>query len=212
MKSCEFELRLLELQGMILTAITSSGGGCCPTAATEATLQQVSTEATLQQVLVALQTGQEFEQNLVIDQGGVGCPNNCPTYLQVRIWDTVTHTFSSPIYYNATGIVVVPVGPLALVNPQYVLDNILTQISSLNTSFVSVTRTPSLIRISSAGTIPAGARSVSVFNAGLANGTWLGSIIKPGEQFSYDAGAQGDLLTAFTYNGTGSELVITTLF
>jgi hypothetical protein len=52
---------------------------------------------------------------------------------------------------------------------------------------------------------------VSVYNAGLASGTWLGVVIKTGEQFTYDAGAQGDTLAAFAYDGTGTELVITTL-
>ncbi len=91
-----------------------------------------ATEATLLMVLAALQNGQEFEQNLVTDLGGVGCPANCPTYLQVRIFNTETHTFDPPIYYNAAGVVVVPVGPLQLVNPQFVLDNILVQLQAIN--------------------------------------------------------------------------------
>lgn len=92
---------------------------CCPTAATEITLLAV---------LAALQNGQEFEQNIVIDLGGVGTP----TYLQIRIFDSVTHTFAAPIYYTASGVVVVPVGPLELVNPQLVLNNILTQVTAIN--------------------------------------------------------------------------------
>lgn len=93
-----------------------------------------ATEATLLQVLAAIQSGQEYEQNLVVDQGGVGCPTNCPTYLQIRIWNSVTHTFDPPIYYDAAGSVVVPVGPVALVNPQYVLENILTQVTAINSN------------------------------------------------------------------------------
>lgn len=92
-----------------------------------------ATEATLLQVLAAIQSGQEYEQNLVIDEGGVGCPANCPTYLQIRIWNSVTHTFDPPIYYDASGAVVVPVGPVALVNPQYVLENILVEVDGINT-------------------------------------------------------------------------------
>lgn len=93
-----------------------------------------ATEATLLQVLAAIQSGQEYEQNLVVDQGGVGCPGNCPTYLQIRIWDTVNHVFLPPVYYDASGALVVPVGPIELVNPQYVLENILTQVTAINTS------------------------------------------------------------------------------
>lgn len=92
-----------------------------------------ATEATLLQVLAAIQSGQEYEQNLVVDQGGVGCPTNCPTYLQIRIWNSVTHTFDPPIYYDAAGALVVPVGPVALVNPQYVLENILVEVDAINT-------------------------------------------------------------------------------
>lgn len=92
-----------------------------------------ATEATLLQVLAAIQSGQEYEQNLVIDQGGVGCPANCPTYLQIRIWNSVTHTFDPPVYYDASGALVVPVGPVALVNPQYVLENILVEVDAINT-------------------------------------------------------------------------------
>lgn len=91
-----------------------------------------ATEATALAILAAIQSGQEYEQNIVIDKGGVGCPGNCPTYLQVRIWDTVTHTFLPPVYYDASGAVVVPVGPVELVNPQYVLENILTQVTAIN--------------------------------------------------------------------------------
>jgi len=91
-----------------------------------------ATEATLLQVLLALQNGQEFEQNLVMDLGGAGCPGNCPTYLQVRVWNTVTHSFDPPIYYNAAGVIVVPVGPLEIVNPQYVLENVLLELQSID--------------------------------------------------------------------------------
>lgn len=91
-----------------------------------------ATEATLLAVLAALQGEQEFEQSLVMDLGGVGCPGACPTYLRISIFNTVTHTFDPPIYYNAAGAVVVPVGPLEIVNPQYVLASMLTQLQAIN--------------------------------------------------------------------------------
>jgi len=189
-----------------------------------------ATEATLLQVLASIQAGQEYEQNLVTDLGGVGCPANCPTYLQIRIWDTVNHVFLPPVYYDAAGAVVVPVGPIALVNPQYVLENILTQVtainadldvalstraseatlSSLNNKFTPVVRTPGMIRSSGVGAVAAGTRSVSVYNAGLIDAAWLGAALKPGEQLSFEAGAQGDTLGAFAYDGTGTDLLITT--
>lgn len=232
-----FQFKNLQLLGDILTAVAPAGG--------------LATEATLLLVLAALQNGQEFEQNLVMDLGGVGCPNNCPTYLQVRVWNTVTHTFDPPVYYDATGAVVVPVGPLEIVNPQYVLEDMLVQLTSINTNVLTTTafqarintlgqktmanstpvvlpsdqsaipvtgtffpagvvRTPTLLRATGAGTVAAGSQSVSVYNAGNANGTWLGVSIKPGEQLSYSA-KQSDTLGAFAYDGTGTELVITYL-
>lgn len=242
-----------------------------------------ATEVTALAILAAIQSGQEYEQNLVIDLGGIGCPINCPTYLQIRIWDTVNHIFLPPIYYDAAGNLVVPVGPLELVNPQYVLQNILNQVtaintdldvalstrasettllltntalgtintslsglatqatlltvktvldnikldtanldvalstrasettlSTLNTKFTPVVKTPGFFRTSAIGSIAAGSRSVSVYNAGLVNGLLLGSLIKPGEQFSFEAGAQADTLGAITYDGTGTDLAIIT--
>ncbi len=74
-----------------------------------------------------------------------------------------------------------------------------------------VTVTPSLLRVTNSGTITAGKKSVSVYNAGSANGTWLGVVIKPGEQFSYSVYGAFETLAAFAYNATGTELVITTL-
>jgi hypothetical protein len=78
-------------------------------------------------------------------------------------------------------------------------------------AYTPVQRTPSLARVTIPGTVAAGARSVSVYNAGLANGVWLGAVIKPGEQFNYDAASIADTLKAFPYDGTGTELVITTV-
>lgn len=176
----------------LLNAITiSTGGG--------------ATEATALAILAALQSDQEFEQNLVLDLGGVGCPNNCPTYLQVRIWNSVTHTFDPPVYYNASGAVVVPVGPLEIVNPQYTLEQILAQLST-------TARTPGLLRVAAPGpgTVVAGYQKVSVYNCGSANATLLGQTLKQGEIVSFEAN-KNDTLGAITYDALTSELLIATL-
>jgi len=85
-------------------------------------------------------------------------------------------------------------------------------LSALNSQFTAVTRTPSLIRTGGSGTI-AGARSISVYNAGAAAGSILGVAgnILPGEIFNFDAGGENDTLAAFAYNGAGTTLVITTI-
>lgn len=66
-----FQFRNLQLLGDISASVAPPGG--------------LATEATFQSVLVAIQSEQEFEQSIVTDQGGVGCPTNCPTYLMVHL-------------------------------------------------------------------------------------------------------------------------------
>ena len=185
---------VLQLLGQIASG--SGGSPCCPTAATEATLQQV---------LAALQGGSIFFSNLVIDTGGVGCPINCPTYSEVSVWNGVGFTIT---YYDANGAVIIPVGPLIYVNPQYVLNDILLQVTSINTPTV---RTPAMFRTSASGSVTAGKRSVSIRNAGAADGVVLGAAILPGEIVNFDAGSLKDTLGAITYNGTGTDLLIITI-
>jgi hypothetical protein len=73
-------------------------------------------------------------------------------------------------------------------------------------------RTPSLARVTNAvgSPIAAGSRSVTIANTGGANGLVLGVTIKPGEVLSWSAG-EGDTLSAISYDGTGTELTITTV-
>jgi hypothetical protein len=208
----KYELSVLQLLEVISIAIPAAA--CCPTAATEATLQQV---------LAAIQSGQEYEQNLVVDQGGVGCPANCPTYLQIRIWNSVTHTFDPPIYYDASGAVVVPVGPLALVNPQFVLENILAQVTAsnvlltdieLNTSPVNTVPgftidTTSII----ATAVPTGVKAFSLLFRGT-GGELNGAVVPDGYRVDFGNG-KDPVVTAMTYlrptAGTGQEVLISTL-
>jgi hypothetical protein len=175
-----------------------------------------ATEATLLQVLAAIQSGQEYEQNLVVDQGGVGCPTNCPTYLQIRIWNSVTHTFDPPIYYDAAGSVVVPVGPLALVNPQYVLENILTQVTAINVAVSPVNTVPGFtIDIVSVGAtpVPTGVKAFSLLFRGT-GGQLNGATVPDGYRIDFGNG-KDPVVTAMTYlrptAGTGQEVLISTL-
>ena len=59
--------------------------------------------------------------------------------------------------------------------------------------------------------IVAGRRRITVANMGVANGLVLGAVIKPGEILSWPAGDLRDTLGALSYDGTGTELVITTV-
>ena len=71
-------------------------------------------------------------------------------------------------------------------------------------------RIPVFLRSSGSGTITDVAYSLSVSNVGAANGTFLGVIIKPGETLNFGADALNNYYPAntFTYNGSGTELII----
>ena len=111
-----YQLSNLQLLADILKGVTPLGG--------------LATESTALNILSALQSGQSFVQNIVIDLGGVGCPTACPTYLEVKIWNGTG--FDPSMYYDADGAAVTPVGPLEYVNPQFVLQQILTQATAIN--------------------------------------------------------------------------------
>jgi hypothetical protein len=190
-----YQLKNLQLLGQIAA---STAVPCCPTAATEATLLQV---------LNSLQQGQAFQQALVTDTGGLSCPD-CPTYLEVRIWNGVS--FDAPIYYDAAGNVVIPVGPVVYINPQYVLENILIQETSINAA-LNATRTPNILRTISGGSIAPAVYSISFYNAGTTNGDVNGATLAAGETINFDAGGNGNMFSAssFTYTASATaELLI----
>jgi hypothetical protein len=73
-----------------------------------------------------------------------------------------------------------------------------------------VARTPEFLRRSVAGTVNVITYSLSVSNVGAANGIFLGSTIKPGETLNFSADAVNNYFAAgmFSYDGTGTELII----
>lgn len=87
----------------------------------------LATETTLLAVLTAIAGESEFETFIVIDTG------NANAVLRVvYTWNTVTHTFDPPVYYDAAGAVVIPVGPLIFQDNSAVLANILIQDTAIN--------------------------------------------------------------------------------
>lgn len=74
----------------------------------------------------------------------------------------------------------------------------------------SVTRTPALIRDNGPDTIAAGAKSVSIYNAGGATGTVLGTNLLATERVTFSA-EDKDVLAAIVYDATGTEFLIATL-
>ena len=103
-------------------------------------LQDSSTtaNATLLNILAALQNGQSFAQLLVEDQGGTGCPTNCPVYTEVKTWNGTS--FDPPIYYDAEGNAFNPPGgpapalngPIVYINPDYHLQQLVLLATSMN--------------------------------------------------------------------------------
>ena len=108
-----YQLRNLQLLGGIQDCCTASGG-------------------TLLSILAALQGGQNFTQNLVEDQGGTGCPTNCPVYTEIKIWNGTS--FDPPVYYDAAGNIVTPVGPVVYLNPDYHLAQMVLLLTSIDNS------------------------------------------------------------------------------
>jgi hypothetical protein len=158
----------------------------------------VNVDSLLNQILTAIQAGTEYEAALVIDANDV-------TWLEIRIYNAGTGTFDPPVYYLAgTNTPGTPVAPITYINP----NTYLAQITS-NTSAVS--RTPVYFRTTTSGTIAAVTYSFSIANVGTGNGTFLGDPIKPGESVSFGPDGINNYYAAstFTFDGTGTELLIT---
>lgn len=160
--------------------------------------------STLIQILASLQNGKEFEQNLVLDLGGVGCPTNCPVYLQIRIYDSGTGTFEPPVYYTAAGAVVVPVGPLQFVSPEALLE-------SIDASLAGALRTPSVVEATLDGSTVSGVQSVALLFLG-SGGTLNGVSMTSGTMISFQPNKGADTLDSipFTVPTTGEQRVIIT--
>lgn len=85
-------------------------------------------------------------------------------------------------------------------------------LQQIETNTTGVARTPGIIRPSNTSgdvnTVAATFYSVSVANAGSADGTVLGSVIKPGEILNFSADAVNNFFTSFPYDATGTEFII----
>ena len=174
---------------------------------------------TLLSILAALQNGQNFVQTLVEDQGGTGCPLNCPVYLEIKIWNGTG--FDPAVYYDAEGNVVTPVGPLVYLNPDFHLAQMVLLLTSIDADTSNIaadttaTRTAKVISTSTTGTIAGNPMTVSIFNANTMSGavTIDGTTISVpgGVTLSYDAGGLNNKFKTgnFVYNATGTTFIIT---
>jgi hypothetical protein len=189
--SASDNLRIWQIKFLedIVTAVAPSGG--------------LATESTLISVLNAIiASDQDIEILLVRDTG-----NGDKVVQQITNYETGTPVVT---YKDVDGNPYVPVGPLEYLDPSAVLNLILTEIQNINTP-QSVSTTINRRTNAADSPVASGQRKVSVFNAGNANGSFGGAIIKPGESWSFSADGVRDTLPSFAYDGTGTELVITTV-
>jgi hypothetical protein len=92
-------------------------------------------------------------------------------------------------------------------NPIGTYQNVVDFLISLMSA--GATRTPTLVRATTAATVAAGARSVSFFNSGSTDTPTIdGIVLKQGETVSFNAGGEDDTLAAIDYSGVGGELLI----
>jgi len=163
----------------------------------------LATEATLASLLALSATGKEFETFTVIDKGNANL-----VIRQVSIYNTEAHTFDPPIFYKADGSVYIPTGPLEIQDYSQILNGILLSNSQIVTLLTPVQKTPGFVRVTNAGNIPAGAKSITVANTGIKNGVLNSAVFKPGESvtFSHDGG-----LDTLNYDATNTEFTITTV-
>lgn len=97
-------------------------------------------------------------------------------------------------------------------NFQYkVLQGITSLLSVFSGSTAGASKTTTVTRPTAAGTVAAGANSVSIANVGTGNGTVKATTLKPGETVSFDAGAVNNTLDAIDYVATGTEFLIITV-
>lgn len=83
-------------------------------------------------------------------------------------------------------------------------------LSNVESNTDSQERTPNFIRPTTSGNIAVLTYDVSVHNSGTADGTVLGTTIKPGETLNFNAGSLNNYYSAgvFTYDATGTEFLI----
>ena len=173
----------------------------------------------------ATASGTEFESDLVsITCAGPTPPAGTVLRLEVRVWDTVTGGFTDVSYYEPGSTTPDPadysgctITYLAAGDAtEATLQAILTQNTQIeiNTSPVTAVA-PALSRPTTAGTVAAGARSVSIANVGAEDGEVLGETLAPGETVTFDAGSLNNTLAAVAYDpttpGAGTTFLIATL-
>lgn len=176
-------------------------------ATTNTILASAATEATQLNVLAAVDMMRDYETRLVVDNSDI-------TWLEVRYWDTQDGTLGAPVYYppgsTVAGTPDTGGSGLTYINPNTFLSTISSDTTALNTPIVT---SKSILRVTVAGlgSVAAGKRRVSFYNAAKPDANVDGIVIKRGEVFTFVADGMRDTLDSFSYDCLTSELVITTV-
>lgn len=88
-------------------------------------------------------------------------------------------------------------------------EEILVQVSDINSKLKSSQRRPGIISTSTSGTTTAGWYSFSIANVGAAAGTVGGESIPAGTTLNFDAGVLNHTLASIAYDATGTTFIIT---
>ena len=165
---------------------------------------------------------QEYEAKVV----NINCTGDPFTgdrlYLEVRVFDVDTGAFNPPVYYLPGEDIQYPLTDFAtctITYPDADVPYTLGQKDMANSVPVTIANdqegivvTPGLLRTAAAGTVAAGARSVSIANVGAGDGEVLGETLAAGETITFDAGAVNNSLGAIAYDpttGTTTFLIAT---
>lgn len=157
-----------------------------------------STPPVLDAILTTLQAFTEYEAVYVKDATGA-------VFLEVRVWNQDTQTWSTTPTYYAPGsnVAVTPTAPIVY------LDTTTTLASWYSLYQNGVTRNPELLRVTVSGSTPAGVYSVSFANVGTTDATVKTRRLKPGETVGFTGGGMNNKLAAIPYTASATaELLI----
>jgi len=139
-------------------------------------------------------------------------------YLEIRIFDVSSGTFSSPTYYKPGGTTAVDLSACSIEyqTDAAVLALILSELESIDTEIKgNPNKAPRLIRETANGTVSAGAFSVSFANVGTADAgiggdnsvPTAGTVLAPGETVTF-SGSGKDTLAAIDYQASATAILL----
>ncbi len=153
--------------------------------------------------LITMLGTREYEAKLVQDSAGTPI-----TWLEVRVYNTDTGIFDPPIYFLAGSTVPgAPTLPIRYLNDTTILSTIASNTTAVTGVVTSLTR----VTGAGAGSVAAGKRTISFFNAGAADTNVNGAVLEAGELVTYPELSNRDLYAAIAYDALTSELLISTV-